>query len=251
MARETSKSVLRRMHQPGFATKYFVGHGLDIGAGNDSLSQYAEIFPLIETVSDWDVLHGDAQELKQAGDEWFDFVHSSHCLEHLDDPCVALTNWIRVVKPGGYLIILVPDEDLYEQGVWPSTMSLGHKKTFTVGKHESWSPESVNLLPLLMHFCRSVEVIKIERLEHTYRTRVDPPRVDQTQTPIGECAIEIILRKRGAPTALDVEKEPIDERYVNGAAPSVTYSAAHARPGEQSGSATARGAGGEQAGTAS
>jgi hypothetical protein len=34
---ESSKAVARRLHTPGFATHYFVGNGLDVGSGNDSL----------------------------------------------------------------------------------------------------------------------------------------------------------------------------------------------------------------------
>jgi len=42
----------------------------------------------------------------------------------------------------------VPDEDLYEQGVFPSTF----KWTFTIGKAQSWCPKSINLIELLGHF---------------------------------------------------------------------------------------------------
>jgi hypothetical protein len=44
--------------------------------------------------------------------------------------------------------VIVPDEDLYEQGVWPSRFNPDHKWTFTIAKHTSWSPVSVNLLDL-------------------------------------------------------------------------------------------------------
>jgi len=36
---ESSKSVARRLHTPGFATHYFVSNGLNVGSGNDSLGQ--------------------------------------------------------------------------------------------------------------------------------------------------------------------------------------------------------------------
>jgi hypothetical protein len=46
------------------------------------------------------------------------------------------------------LFVIVPDEDLYEQGFWPSRFNRDHKWTFTIAKRASWSPVSVNLLEL-------------------------------------------------------------------------------------------------------
>lgn len=42
-----------------------------------------------------------------------DAIFSSHLLEHLEDPAAALEEWWRVIKPGGYLVLYLPDEDLY------------------------------------------------------------------------------------------------------------------------------------------
>lgn len=38
----------------------------------------------------------------------YDFLLSSHNLEHFANPIKALKEWQRVVKPGGYLIIVLP-----------------------------------------------------------------------------------------------------------------------------------------------
>jgi SAM-dependent methyltransferase len=64
------------------------------------------------------------------------------------DPRAALAQWWSLVKPGGVLFVIVPDEDLYEQGFWPSRFNADHKWTFTIAKRRSWSPVSVNLLDL-------------------------------------------------------------------------------------------------------
>lgn len=53
----------------------------------------------------------------------YDYVHSSHCLEHLIDPREGLPYWLREVRPGAYLIVTFPDEDLYEQGIFPRTFT--------------------------------------------------------------------------------------------------------------------------------
>src|SRR5689334_10588480 len=108
---EASKAVMRRLHDSRFATRYFVGHGIDIGAGTDTLCQYSEQFPLMMGCRAWDLKDGDAQLLESVADNSLDFVHSSHCLEHMRDPLEALQNWLRVLKPGGHAVVTVPDED--------------------------------------------------------------------------------------------------------------------------------------------
>ncbi len=191
---ETSKAVMRRLHDSRFATRYFVGNGIDIGAGKDALGQYQEFFPGIRGCRAWDMPDGDAQLLATVADNSFDFVHSSHCLEHMRDPVEALQHWLRVLKPGGHLVVLVPDEDLYEQGVFPSTYNTDHKWTFTISKPASWSPRSVNLTELLARFSAQAQPVKIETLDASFRYRMGQ-RFDQTLTPVGECAIEFVLRK--------------------------------------------------------
>jgi SAM-dependent methyltransferase len=193
---ETSKAVMRRLHDSRFAIRYFVGEGVDIGAGPDPLNQYQEMFPGMSSCRAWDLEDGDAQYMAAAPDNSFDFVHSSHCLEHMVDPYVAFSNWVRVLKPRGYMVLVVPDEDMYEQGVFPSTFNGDHKWTFTIMKKASWSSRSVNIMDLMQRFADQVEVLKIERLDATFRYHGEPGRrFDQTQTPVGECAIEVVLEK--------------------------------------------------------
>jgi SAM-dependent methyltransferase len=148
----------------------------------------------MRSVKTWDWDDGDAQFLEGVKDGAFDFVHSSHCLEHLKDPREGLTNWLRVVRPGGYLVVTIPDEDLYEQGIFPSTFNLDHKWTFTIYKGRSWSDRSLNLLDIIRNLGESAELIRIEQLSATYRFNL--PRFDQTLTPVGECGIEFVVRKR-------------------------------------------------------
>ena len=192
--KECSKSIMRRMHEPNFSNRYFVGHGLDIGGGPDPLGLYIELFPRMLGVKAWDKEDGDAQTLEDIGDSDYDFVHSSHCLEHLEDPSIGIRNWFRILKPGGHLIVTVPDEDMYEQGQFPSTWNGDHKFTFTISKSNSWSPKSINILDLISKLGKELELIKLHKLDESFRYTL--PRFDQTLTPIGECGIEIIMRKR-------------------------------------------------------
>lgn len=191
---ETSKSLIRRSYDKRYATRWLVGAGIDIGAGSDPLGAYAKLFPMMGIVRAWDMLDGDAMIMDGVPDASFEFVHSSHCLEHLIDPTIALKNWVRICKPGGHLLIMVPDEDLYEQGVWPSSFNTDHKWTFTIGKASSWSPRSINVITLLQTVWDAVDILKIELLDNGFI--YDAKRFDQTLTLMGESAIEIILRRK-------------------------------------------------------
>ena len=59
--KECSKTIMRRLHEPNFANRYFVGNGLDVGGGPDPLGLYVELFPRIQGVKVWDKEDGDAQ----------------------------------------------------------------------------------------------------------------------------------------------------------------------------------------------
>lgn len=39
----------------------------------------------------------------------YDLLLSSHCLEHLANPLGALREWRRVTRPGGHLVLILPD----------------------------------------------------------------------------------------------------------------------------------------------
>jgi SAM-dependent methyltransferase len=134
---ETAKT--RRILQPR-ELEIFRGRGIDIGCGSEVIAPGAIPF---------DVNQGDANRITQFVSGEFDYVYSSHCLEHMVDARAALREWWRLVRPGGHLFLIVPDEDLYEQGFWPSRFNRDHKWTFTIAKRESWSPASLNLLDLL------------------------------------------------------------------------------------------------------
>lgn len=116
------------------------GDGIDIGCGPD---------PVTPEVDRFDVDDGDANQITKYVNKRYDFVFSSHTLEHMRDPHAALREWWALVKPGGHLIVIVPDEDLYEQGHFPSIFNGDHKWTFTIAKARSWSPKSINVLDLV------------------------------------------------------------------------------------------------------
>lgn len=138
------------------------GRGIDIGSGVD---------PICAGVRQFDLADGDANAITRFVTEQFDFVFSAHCLEHMHDPPAALREWWQLVKPGGHLIVIVPDEDLYEQGYWPSLFNSDHKSTFTIRKKRSWSPRSFNLFDLAKELPQA-EIRSIELHDHDYDRRL-------------------------------------------------------------------------------
>ena len=118
----------------------FKGDGIDIGCGLD---------PIMPTARAFDMDDGDANEITKYVQKQYDYVFSSHCLEHMHNPVSAIEEWWKLVKKDGHLIFSVPDEDLYEQGYFPSLFNDDHKHTFTISKHKSWSPVSHNILDLV------------------------------------------------------------------------------------------------------
>jgi SAM-dependent methyltransferase len=154
---EASKTNLLR--GPKFSQQYLQGRVIDIGCGRDIVSAHAEPFDLAD---------GNAQEITAYRQrESYDTVHSSHCLEHMTDPKTALEQWWALVKEDGYMIIVVPDEDLYEQGYWPSRFNSDHKATFRLGSLTSWSPVSYDIEDLIRHL-PNAEIVKAELQDAGY-----------------------------------------------------------------------------------
>lgn len=185
MSRETMKATHRR-NQINFFGKFCQGKGIDIGCGPD---------PIDLKVDRWETRNGDAQYLKGIADETYDYAYSSHCLEHVVDPAVALANWWRIVKPGGFLIFQVPDEDLYEQGEFPSRFNPDHKHTFTISKSKSWSAKSINVIDLVKTLPNH-KIVYLNLCDSNY-DYTKPNNVDQTDDAKQgvEVSIECVIQK--------------------------------------------------------
>jgi len=53
----------------------------------------------------------EADDLEQVPSDSYDFVLSSHCLEHVANPLKAIAEWKRVLKEQGLLVLVVPHKD--------------------------------------------------------------------------------------------------------------------------------------------
>lgn len=121
---ETSKCFELRKNLNHFDL-YLKGKGIDIGCGSDILK--------VEngTVDTWDLDNGDAMLMSGIEDNTYDFVYSSHCLEHLQNVETALKNWTRILKDNGSLYFVIPEFVLYEKMNFPSIYNTDHKQTFS------------------------------------------------------------------------------------------------------------------------
>jgi predicted SAM-dependent methyltransferase len=58
------------------------------------------------------VLVLDAVDLSSIETQSYDFVFSSHCLEHIANPLKAIKEWLRVIRNNGYLVLIVPEKSV-------------------------------------------------------------------------------------------------------------------------------------------
>ena len=176
---ETSKAHSRRVKEE-FFSKYCNGVGLDIGFGSDLITKEAK---------GYDFEHGDAQYLIGLKDNFYDFVYSSHTIEHLPDPYEGIKNWFRVVKPGGYLIIYLPHRDLYEKKkTLPSRFNPDHRNFFLLDRDEK--PDTVGVIPMIERTLTDFEIIYAKECSEGH-TITDPELHSN-----GEFSIEVVIRKK-------------------------------------------------------
>lgn len=94
--------------------RYCGGYGCDLGAGGE--------LPIVPWAITVDLnanacprVLGDATRLDWLADDELDFVYSSHLLEDFVDTETVLCEWLRVLRPGGLLVLFGPDERIYHQ----------------------------------------------------------------------------------------------------------------------------------------
>jgi predicted SAM-dependent methyltransferase len=95
------------------------GNGIDVGYGGDPICPSAITcdlpHPYTKVGQTPQNLSGDARNLYWFSDNVLDYVYSSHLLEDFEDTCNVLKEWLRVIKPGGHLILYCPDEKIYSE----------------------------------------------------------------------------------------------------------------------------------------
>ncbi len=67
----------------------------------------------------------EASDLKGIADNQYDFLIASHCLEHCANALKTTAEWLRVIKPGGCLLMILPDR----------RFTFDHKRPVTTFEH--------------------------------------------------------------------------------------------------------------------
>jgi predicted SAM-dependent methyltransferase len=98
--------------------KYCIGIGLDIGCGGLHADRHHDtenkIHPLAIGVDLCQSnLVGNAADLYWFKDEVINYIFSSHLLEHMVDIPKTLREWLRVLKPGGFIALYLPLQGHY------------------------------------------------------------------------------------------------------------------------------------------
>jgi len=85
------------------------------GAGN---YKYADSLTGVQYIN-------EGSDLSTIPNEHFDIVLSCHSLEHIANPLKALKEWMRVLKPKGYILLILPNP----------TFTFDHKRPITKFEH--------------------------------------------------------------------------------------------------------------------
>lgn len=121
---ESRKTYVEKINN-GFFDEFCKGIGIEIG-----FSGYEkDVVPILETAigiekntPNYDGTHLPFSDKSQ------DYLYSSHVLEHISNRSEVIKEWMRVLKVGGYLICIVPHQDLYERKEkLPSKWNADHK----------------------------------------------------------------------------------------------------------------------------
>jgi len=145
------RKTFARYLQNGFFDRFLPGpHILDIGYKGYSEDAHP-IFP-----------HAIGVDLEYPGydgrtlpfpDQSQDGVFASHTLEHISDYRYAITEWFRVLRVGGHLVMAVPHQFLYERKLLPPSRWNGdHKRFYTVASLMAEVEEALDPLSYRVRF---------------------------------------------------------------------------------------------------
>lgn len=179
LGREAAKSYGARVYS-GFFRSYLSGRNiLDIGYRGG----YGDCEPVVPhaigvdlSFPGYDGVHLPFPDNSQ------DTVYSSHCLEHIPDPSEVIRDWFRVVRPGGYVIVIVPHQYLYERKQTLPSTHPQHLHFFTPGS-----------LLLLIEQALPPNHYRVRHLSDN--DLFYDYSVPLTEHPVGSYEIELVLEK--------------------------------------------------------
>jgi len=145
----TRESIFRR-HEMNQVIEYTKGVGIEVGCGLNKIHTSAIGINLVLSDTDFGYPFGtqikaDGSNLPWFKDDCLDYVFSSHCLEHFFEPEKVLREWTRILKVGGFLVLILPHKDYYPN-IGDPKANKDHKNDFlpedikkminSIGKYE-------------------------------------------------------------------------------------------------------------------
>lgn len=126
---EESQKTYQDKFKNGFFNKYMSGMGLDIGFSGYIQGAQPILHSAIGIDFNYEGYNGIVLPF---ANESQNYIYSSHCLEHIENPRAVITEWFRVLKYNGHIIIVVPHQFLYEKKTkLPSNWNEDHKRFYT------------------------------------------------------------------------------------------------------------------------
>lgn len=114
---------------------WLYGHTLDIGSGERSIKITDVRVDIDEKLEPDVIASGDKLPLDN---ETFDSLYAIHAIEHFKDTKATLKEWLRVLRGGGIIGMIVPDR--FYTGTQYKHVAVGDQSQFMIHEHE-WKKE--------------------------------------------------------------------------------------------------------------
>lgn len=131
---------------------YLVGNGIELATGGDPIVPTSIQFELSEA----SYAHYNSNQPIRGAVQWrddnaifdlpfrdgtLDYVASSHLLEDFYDWMPLLMEWVRVLKPGGLLVVCLPDKERWNAAIRNGQPpNCAHKHESFVGELSTYAP---------------------------------------------------------------------------------------------------------------
>ena len=185
---ETARNQARRLAE-GFIDRYLSGDRvLDIGFRGGLADAEPVTDKAIGIELDYPGYDGKTLPFEDGSQ---DAVFASHTLEHIEDYRTVLADWYRVLRIGGYLVIAVPHQQLYERkAALPSRFNGDHKRFYSGAKPDLRCCAEIEVsLPLGGYRIRSLRDV-----DDGFSYDLPPER-----NPVGCYEIELVAEKIAIP----------------------------------------------------
>lgn len=196
-----------RFKESELAHKYCIGKGVEIGGATHNTfglenclncaprldeKFYAESQKKMDEIPMKIDLYGTADQIP-VEDNFFNYVISSHVIEHVPDILGAFFEWKRILKPGGIIFIIFPKRDALPSDIGRPLSLIDDMDKVYIEKNKIGEVDIDNHiwvfdLALMMHI--------VKFLNSMYDFDFDILEALETDDKVGN-GHEIILKKRG------------------------------------------------------